>query len=226
MSTGHVTSQESLAATLPPPQRIALAYAPGDSRARTFALFAFDAHCARLIRQAREPMLAQMRLAWWREMLEADPSGRPEGDPLLESLSTWRGEEEALAALVVGWEHLLGQPPLSSPDFDGFAAGRAGGFAALARLIGAPQASEVARRAGMRWALADLSCHLGDARERECVLSMAKGLGGDRIVLPRALRPLAVLDGLARRSIGRGGAPLLADRMSALVALRLGMTGR
>jgi hypothetical protein len=44
--------------------------------------------------------------------------------------------------------------------------------------------------------------------------------------LPRTLRPLTVLTGLARRSLGRGGAPLLDGPRAALLAMRLGIAGR
>jgi phytoene synthase len=40
------------------------------------------------------------------------------------------------------------------------------------------------------------------------------------------LRPLTVLAGLARRSLARGGAPLLDGSGAILVAMRLGITGR
>jgi phytoene synthase len=171
-------------------------------------------------------MLAQMRLAWWRETLARKPSARPAGDPLLELLARWQGEEAALVAIVEGWEHLLGAAPLGHDDFTRFVDGRAGAFAALARLQGAAAADRAAAAAGRRWALADLATHLGDGRERQVVLDLAGTLVQGRIALPRRLRWLAVLDGLARRSLARGGVPLLASRMDALVALRLGIAGR
>lgn len=215
---------EIFVAAMTPAQRVALDHADPEANRLALGLFALDAHCARLVRQSREPMLAQMRLAWWRETLAQAPSARPAGDPLLDLLAHWEGEEAALVAMVEGWEHLLGAAPLGIADFAHFADGRAGAFAAIARLIG--MAEEGALRAGQRWALADLASHLGDGRERQTVLDMATALDQGRNTLPRRLRWLAVLDGLARRSLARGGAPLLADRMAALVALRVGMIGR
>jgi phytoene synthase len=44
--------------------------------------------------------------------------------------------------------------------------------------------------------------------------------------LPRALRPLTVLAGLALRSLARGGAPLLDGAGATLLAVRLGIAGR
>lgn len=210
-----------LVETLPLPQRLALAYAPRSVRAEMLALFAFDTHLAALVRQAREPIIGQMRLAWWRERLEEPVEQRPAGSPQLDALAPWNGREAALVALVDGWEHLLGDA-LGEPAIASFARGRAGAFAALAE----PECEAAALLAGKRWALADLAAHLDSPGERRAVLAAADELGGAPVTLPRALRPLAVLDGLARRSLARGGAPLAAGPLSGLAALRLGIIGR
>ena len=64
--------------------------------------------------QAREPLLGQVRLAWWRDRLGQDPADWPAGEPLLAALRGWQPQFAALAALVDGWELLLGAPPLPS----------------------------------------------------------------------------------------------------------------
>lgn len=215
---------QSLIETLPLPQRLALAYAPRRLREATLGLFALDAHLANLVRKAREPLLTQARLAWWRERLEEPVEQRPKGDPLLDLLVNWREREAALAALVDGWEHLLGEH-LDAAAIGGFAEGRAAGFAGLAGLAGEESARVPAGQAGKRWALADLAAHLGNAGERDRALDAARATGGDRLALPRALRPLAVLDGFARRSLARGGAPLADGAFAGLAALRLGIVG-
>ena len=216
---------QPLVETLPLPQRLALAYAPRRLREATLGLFALDAHLANLVRQAREPLLTQARLAWWRERLEEPIALRPKGDPLLDLLANWREREAALAALVDGWEHLLGER-LDAAAIGGFAEGRAAGFAGLAALAGEEGWRASAEQAGKRWALADLAAHLGDVGERERALDTARAAGRGDVALPRALRPLTVLDGLARRSLARGGAPLAEGALAALAALRLGIVGR
>jgi phytoene synthase len=209
--------------TLPLPQRLSLAYAPRRLRAQWLGLFALDAHLANLLRQSREPMLAQMRLAWWRDRLAEPIEQRPQGDPLLELLSAWQGHEAGLSALVDGWEHLLAER-LDEEAIRGFTEGRAAGFAGMANL--ADEAAGPAAAASKRWALADLAAHLGQSHERETALATARALGSDPVPLPKSLRPLAVLDGLARRSLARGGAPLADGPLVGLVALRLGIVGR
>lgn len=216
---------QPLIETLPVPQRLALAYAPRRLREATLGLFALDAHLANLVRKAREPLLTQARLAWWREQLEEPIERRPKGDPLLHLLASWREREAGLVALVDGWEHLL-EERLDAAAIGGFAGGRAAGFAGLAALAGEEGWQASAEQAGRRWALADLAAHLGDAGERDRALDAARVVGRRRIDLPRALRSLAVLDGLARRSLARGGAPLADGVLAGFAALRLGIAGR
>lgn len=214
-----------LVETLPLPQRLALAYAPRLLREATLGLFALDAHLANLLRQAREPMIAQIRLAWWRERLEEPVARRPQGDPLLGLLATWTGHEAGLVALVDGWEHLLAER-LDGDAIREFSAGRAAGFTGLAELAGEVPAPAPASTAGMRWALADLAAHLGKSGEREAALAAARALPSEPASLPRALRPLTVLDGLARRSLARGGGRLAEGPLAGLAAVRLGILGR
>ncbi|OYW44715.1 MAG: hypothetical protein B7Z36_06130 [Novosphingobium sp. 12-63-9] len=216
---------QSLIETLPAPQRLALAYAPARAKPRTLVLFALEARLAQAVRQASEPIMAQMRLAWWRDQLALPVAKRENSDALAASLTLFEGEEIALQALVDGWEVLLSEW-MDLAAVERIAAGRAAGFTALARLSGADHAVDDALRAGRRFALADLATKFSNSEERAQVLALAGAERGQGIALPRALRSLAVLDGLARRSIARGGAPLLDGPASALTAIRLGLVGR
>ncbi|MBO9604069.1 MAG: hypothetical protein J7496_16330 [Novosphingobium sp.] len=204
--------------SLPLPQRLALAYAPASAKPAVLALFALDARLGHALRQASEPIMAQMRLAWWRDQFALLPDRRERSDELIRALDVFAGEEAALIGLVDGWETLISE----QLDADGFAMGRARGFAALARRLGVPD--EPSAEAGRRYALADLAANLSEADERQAVLDLAGQ--GRRIALPKALRSLAVLDGLARRSLARGGSPLLDGPGAMLSAIRLGLAGR
>lgn len=216
---------QPLIETLPLPQRLALVYAPARFREATLGLLALDAHLGNLIRNGREPLLTQARLAWWRERLEEPGETRPKGDPLLDLLSFWREHEEGLVALVDGWEHLIGDS-LDTETIGQFANGRATAFARLAVLAGQASTRESVARAGKLWALTDLAAHLGNTGERERALDAARAAGRAGASLPRALRPLSVLEGLARRSLARGGMPLAEGPGAGLVALRIGLVGR
>jgi len=214
---------EVLVGELTEEAQLALAWAPVRARPATAALLALDQRLATILRQKREPLLAQMRLAWWRDRLGEPPESWPRGDAVLDALRGWR-EPAALVALVDGWEVLLGDT-LDLAAIGAFADGRARGFTALAGELGEGAAAEAARAAGRLWALADLVANISDPAEREAVLALAR-TDGSPPHLPRALRPLAVLAGLARRAAERGGEPLLAGRGSAMAALRIGLAGR
>ena len=174
------------------------------------------------MRSAREPMLAQLRLAWWRDRLGGDPAQWPRGEPLLARLAGWGDHARGLTALVDGWEALLGEAPLPADALEEFAEGRAGAAAALAALCGADV--QAARNAARRWAIADLALHLGEAAERdEAVLLLGAPERAPR--LERGLRPLAVLAGLSERAVRKGSAEALDGPGALLAAIRLGLTG-
>lgn len=215
---------DGLLEMLPLPQRLALAYAPGPARPATLALFALDTRLGQALRQTSEPIMAQMRLAWWRDQLRLPPSGRERADELVRALDALSGEAEGLLALVDGWELLLSEE-FGTQVASAFATARAQALLALARVVGARDRGEDVLFAGQRWALADLASGLGDPEERSVVLEMAGALEGKGARLSRRLRPLGVLDGLARRSLARGGRPLLDGPGSALAAIRLGLSG-
>jgi phytoene synthase len=208
--------------TLPLPQRLALAYTPARSRPATLALLALDARLAAVLRGRREPIAAQLRLAWWRDRLASPPAEWPAGEPLLEALRRWR-EPAALGPLVDGWEALLAEE-LSPATIAEFADGRGQAFAALAHELGAP-ASDAAAQAARTWALADLASNMAEGEERNLVLASARALPPVPRLAP-PLRPLAVLAGLGAAALAAGGRPLLAGPGSALRALRIGLAGR
>lgn len=202
--------------------RLALAYCPHTTRQQFEIVLGLDARLARIVARTSEMMLGQMRLAWWREVLAEAPASRPQGDAVLDAISRdWHHGPEALIALVDGWEYLLGDPPLPQSAAIGFAQGRAGALMAAA---GCPPDHGAARNAGMAWALGDLAAKVSNDEER-CVLvksgqewlapnSAAKGK-----LAPEAAG-LAVLGALGKRSLDRGGRPLMEGRMAALVAIR------
>jgi phytoene synthase len=206
---------------LPEPQRLALTYATARARPATAGLLALDARLAAILRQRREPIAAQLRLAWWRDVLSRPASEWPRGEPVLDSLRGWR-DAARLSVLAAGWEALLAET-LTPMVIAEFAAARGCAFASLARELGV-SAEESAAEAARIWALADLAANISDEAERALVVEHAGNLV--RPPLSASLRPLAVLAGLGARALRLGGAPLLSGPGSALLALRIGLTGR
>lgn len=157
-------------------------------------------------------MLAQIRLAWWRERLAEPADKRPAGEPLLALLGD---QAVAFAPLVDGWEALLDDAPLPRSSLSDFAAGRANAIGGLAELLGLPK--EASERAGWSWALADIATRLSHPEERTHVATLSAEAEAFPD-LPRAMRPLVVLHGVASRD--RNGPIAL------LAAMRLGIFGR
>jgi 15-cis-phytoene synthase len=209
--------------TLPTEQRLALAYAGSAQRLVLLGFFSLDSRLAGIVRSASEPLLGQVQLAWWRDQLALPPQLRPRGEPLLALLEAWRDEGSSLSGLVDGWELMLGDAPLSPTVLAGHAEARAQACAALARLAGAPEEADEASRAGRNWALADLATRLGNETERSAAFELADRQDWRPARLPRGLRPLTVLHGLARRR--RGRAELLDGPLALGAALRLGLFG-
>jgi 15-cis-phytoene synthase len=184
---------------LTPPERLAIAYAPKPMRAAWAGFLALDRRLAEAAKLGREPIMVQVRLAWWRDRFNEPASAWPTGEPLLAVLATWDQERSALAALVDGYEaRNIGE--------DGGAEltrARIEAIGALARLSGAGD-DTVIPGAAAQWLGLEGAPH-----------TIAK--------LPRAMRPLAILRGMAlRESSGRNGPPW----REFLAILRLGMLGR
>jgi phytoene synthase len=211
---------------LPVLQRMALSWAPAAARVPTLALLALDTRLAGIVRNSREPMLAQLRLAWWREQFGRDPAGWPEGEPLLVVLRSWQGRHGGLAALVDGWELLTGTAPLPPSALAGFAQARGAAFAGLAEAVGAAGDAAAARRLGTGWALADLGANLSHPDERGAARELAQAHDWRHARLSRAMRPLAVLHGLAARAVRRGEQGADGASLAIVAALRLGLLGR
>ncbi len=204
--------------TLTPLQRLALAHAPASLRGDVLALLALDTRLAGVVRQPGDPILRQMKLAWWRDMLRADPSGWPEGEPLLALLRGFSASPATLVGVVDGWEALLGEW-LDEEALAQFAQGRAAGWAGLAG-DDAPGARQAARQ----YALADLALNLANPEEIARARKAALEESAPR--LPRRLRPLALLHGMTRRALEKGAETALDGPAAALTALRLGLFGR
>src|SRR5689334_20676146 len=52
-------------------------FAPADRRDALFALYAFNYEVARVRENVSQPMLGQIRLQWWREVIAASYAGAP-----------------------------------------------------------------------------------------------------------------------------------------------------
>ena len=218
-----ITLQEQL----PTAQELCLAYLGPEERNLLGPAFALDQRIARIVAGSNEHILAQMRIAWWREMLGKPVEKRPNGDLVLGALSThWIGREGALVQLLDAWEEILLCEAFDDTVIDRVAKGR-GAFVLEALNAFWPDFDDAKEEfLAQRWVIADLAAHCKSLKERERVLNIASNYPPIKPALPRGLRGIIVLDALARHSIKNGGQPLGDGRWSALIALRVGLLGR
>ncbi|MEQ1540865.1 MAG: hypothetical protein ABL926_01295 [Novosphingobium sp.] len=214
-------NDETLLDLLPIEQRLALAYGARAARGALLTVLALDARLAGVVRAGREPVLVQIKLAWWRENVSECGLRPVSGQPLLARIAANLPDPAVPIGLIDAWEGMLGEGPISSEAIGALAQARAMTLAAAgARFAEGAKGDDIAR-AGRNWALADLAARLSQADERGAATALAARQDWRRPVLPPALRALAVLHGLARRR--HDGRPLLADKRAFAVALRLGL---
>jgi phytoene synthase len=161
---------------------LAALFASEPARSGLLALLAFDHELARTRLVTREPMLARIRLEWWREAVaEAAGHGKPRAQPIVESLSETvrrhRLAPQSLVALIDAREEEIEGP------LDVLRAGHALVDLELAVLgiedAPARQATYTAARAvGAAWLM-------GEGPERDALLAEARALR--RAVDPAAL---------------------------------------
>ncbi|OSZ69044.1 hypothetical protein CAP39_09605 [Sphingomonas sp. IBVSS1] len=131
---------------------LACLYAPAGARPGLIALMALDCELAQLVVTTTEPMLGEIRLAWWRERLEGLDAGEVPAQPLLAALAAHvlpMVTGAALAGLEDRWIDMLGHDGVT----DAHVAGGGLLFRLAARLLGAD--AEHADALGRAWVLAE-----------------------------------------------------------------------
>ena len=166
-------------------------------------MFSVDAAMADVLRTTSDPMLGQIRLAWWRERLEELDAGEAPAEPRLQAVRRelvsrgLKGSE--LARLERGWVALFDPFPWDVGTAEAIWFRGRQLFAEGAQLLASTD--DTIEAAGGLWALVDAARHCSDAASREMLLrqatTFARGLAGARF--PAAVRPLSMLAALAVR---------------------------
>jgi phytoene synthase len=187
---------------LDPDRTLALAYVPARHRPAVEALWRLDAALASVLSTGKEPLISQIRLAWWREALEKLDTERAPSEPVLQALAEHvvpagvSGAE--LSAMEAGWAVLLSSEPLSGADLELYASARGGLlFRYTARILGEAAPAADIEAGGNAWALIDLARHSTDAPDAEAATLATRAIPLGR--WPSHLRPLGMLAILARR---------------------------
>ena len=105
---------------------IAGLYAPEDRRAALYALYAFSLEIARVRALVSEPLPGEVRLQWWRDVLEGQAGGETQAHPvaaaLLDTIKRYRLPAAPLTALIDARIFDLYDDPMPSlRDLEGYA---------------------------------------------------------------------------------------------------------
>jgi phytoene synthase len=144
---------------------LATLFAPQKYRRALYALYAFNLEVARTRELAREPMPGEIRLQWWREVLEGTGRGEVEANPVAAALRDvvvrYRLPPQALAELIDARAFDLYDAPMTSlSELEHYAQRTAAGPIELAARVLAdgedPGIGDLARHAGIAYAVAGL----------------------------------------------------------------------
>jgi len=213
-----------------PERALALSYAAVDRRPDLASIWALDLVLGNIVRAARDMMVGQLRLTWWREALVKLDHDLPPAAPVLVALARIIDGKsltgERLAGMVDGWEILLDPDYLDDAMLDRYAADRG---AAMFKIAATTLACDDPRvgPAGEGWALADLARHTGDTALRERAWAAAKCRLDPLFAVrwPVPLRPLGAIAALARDD-ARMGTASVGGAKRVVRMLRHRITGR
>ena len=196
-------------------RELALLHIPARLRDAFAALLAIDAAMGDVVARSTDPALGRVKLAWWREQLQALDSGPPPAEPRLHAVADHllpKGISGAqLAEIETGWATLL------DPEFDPkLVAGRG---AVLFRIGGRLLGSEDPKLAdaGALYALASVG-RRGVPELFEPAGEHLKAVRSHRFA--RRVRPLTMLARAAARDLARQEAEGSRARLAGMLAHR------
>jgi phytoene synthase len=167
-------------------------FAPAAQRETLFVLYAFNNELARARAVVSEPMLALMRLQWWREVVEGARRRHEVAGPLGAALDAGTLRADDLAALIDARE-VEAEPAIQTLDaWRDYLMDGAGGLAVTAgRLLGAPE-PEVLRKPGAAYGAARLLRSVPALARRQRLLLPADMLARHGVSVEAAIAaPLA-----------------------------------
>lgn len=143
---------------------LSAAYAPPERREGLVALYAFNLDVARIREQMREPLLAQIRLQWWRDTVEGIFAGKAASQPVAMALAETVRRHGIDAADLERYldgraRDLDDAAPADMVALEGYADATAASLSAMAlRVLGVEGdgASTAMRHVAVAWALIGL----------------------------------------------------------------------
>jgi phytoene synthase len=144
---------------------LACLLSPEDKRGALAALYAFNAELARIRDLVHEPLPGEVRMQYWRDLLEGTAHGSTEANPvaaaLLSAIEAHRLPRQTLSDMIDARIFDLYDDPMESRSaLEGYAGETASALIQLASLILSPdeatQSAEAAGHAGVAQAIAGL----------------------------------------------------------------------
>jgi phytoene synthase len=197
-------------------------FAPEDRRAHLFALYAFYRELAHAVEAAREPMIINIRLAWWRETLEGARQGKPRdhhvAQALVEVLSANDLADDLFEPIFEARAAEAGGGPFADvAAAEAHADATTGALMRLATRVLGTKADTLAREAGIAYALAGRM----DARYRgvdATTLARAHLAAARAIDIPRGALPAFLPAALVPLYLRRPDPPMWRKQVSLLRA--------
>lgn len=197
--------------TLPPLQRLLLAYSPAEARAWHALCWSLDQRLAGVVRRGGEPTITAIKLAWWDAVLVEDDRAKGSGEPLVEQ---WRdlapdSVNGAVARLIDGWRELASPEALGDDDLLAYGQARGGGLFSSLAALGTGAEPRAVETAGALWALWDLAAHVQDEALAARALLVARALISDDAgpVRGATLKPLRLARAIVEPDVLAGRVP-------------------
>jgi phytoene synthase len=168
MTDPSSTSQDICLAMLRDSDRdryLACLLSPEDKRGALAALYAFNAELARIRDLVHEPLPGEVRMQYWRDLLDGNAHGSTEANPvasaLLSAIETHRLPRQTFSDMIDARIFDLYDDPIETRvSLEGYAGETASALIQLASLVlspdDAPQSAEAAGHAGVAQAISGL----------------------------------------------------------------------
>ncbi len=212
---------EQLVRTADKDRYLTALFAPADRRGALFALYAFNAEVASIRDRVREPMAGEIRLQWWRDVLNGERGGEAAANPvaagLLDAITRCGLSVDALLELIEAHAFDLYDDPMPTLGaLEGYAHKTVAAlFGQAVRVCAASAdgpagADGPAANAGVAWGIADmLRAFARHVSRRQLFVPQAllahHGARAEDVLAgrttPALLAALAALRGEARRRL-------------------------
>jgi 15-cis-phytoene synthase len=207
-----------------PDRFFATLFAPADKRTALFALYAFNAEVARVRDVVSEPIPGEIRLTWWREVIEGERAGEAAAHPvagaLMAAMRDYNLPAAALSRLVEARIFDLYDDPIATvTELEGYAGETASTLLRLASIVLAggeePGGADAAGHAGVAFAITGMLRSLPLHASRGQVMIPAEilarnGVDRDKLLSGESdaclLNALAEMRALARHHLGQAKA--------------------